>query len=167
MTETTVYTSGEAGLSYDHRKWRNQACQHHISVLEPRQRGPSGGADGWQVRVLFALAGYHLPRMRCVSVRRAIIMEIEVLAVKVGRDVPGLFAPLDFAVKRLKHPLFDLLAAVGVDRVGDVRVQLQPRIPVPVAVLQISVFVEAISAVIAIAGTQMVLFSAREAVVGE
>src|SRR4051812_28865228 len=66
----------------------------------------------------------------------AFIVELEIFTVKAGRDVARLAASLQLPVVRLQHAALDLLAARRVDRVRDVRVQLQPPavVAVPVAV---------------------------------
>lgn len=96
-----------------------------------------------------------------------VIIKLEILAVKVGRHIAGLFAALELALVGLMDDLLDLLPAVGVDGVRNVGVQLQAIVSaIAVAELEISLVIEPLAAVIAIAGAEMVLISAGRAVVG-
>ncbi|HEY2589808.1 MAG TPA: hypothetical protein VGI81_28955 [Tepidisphaeraceae bacterium] len=97
-----------------------------------------------------------------------IIVKLEILAVKAGRDVSGLFAPFQLPLIGLHDLIFDLVAAIGVDRVRNVGMELQPvLITLSVAELQIAFFVQSLAAMVAEAGTQVILLPAGGAVVGQ
>jgi len=72
-------------------------------------------------------------------------------------------------MKRQDDFLFDGLAALGVDGVGDVGVELQAAVAVVVAVLIFleTVFIQRRAAVIAKAGAEVIFFAAARAVVGQ
>src|SRR5688500_4273124 len=100
------------------------------------------------------------------------IIEIEVFAVKAGRDVPGLLGLLDLVVERAHHIALDGLTAFGVDGVGNVRVELEApvaahAVAIALLVAQVPVFVQLGAAVVAEAGTEVVLVAAAWAVVGK
>ncbi|HWE97999.1 MAG TPA: hypothetical protein VG269_28890 [Tepidisphaeraceae bacterium] len=98
---------------------------------------------------------------------RPVIIEIKVLSVKRGRNVPRKFAPLQFALIFVKNAGLDPRTAVGVNRVRNVGVQLQTVCAVAVSVLQMTLFVEPLAAVIAEAGAQVIFVAATWAMVGK
>ena len=70
------------------------------------------------------LAGDH------ARVARAVVVVIAAVVVVVGADVAGLLRPFAFLLIGLDDRALDDLAAGGVDRVGDVGVQLGPAVGV-------------------------------------
>ena len=60
---------------------------------------------------------------------------------------------------------FDLVAAVGVDGMGDIRVQLDARKAVALLRAEMAVFIEPAAAVVAVAGAEVVFVAATAAVV--
>ena len=93
--------------------------------------------------------------------------EIHILAVEARRHVTGLAAAFQLVVERADHHLLDGVAAIGMDGMGDVGVQLEPRVAVAVMVALAAVFVETAAAVVAVPGAEVVLFAAAPAMVGE
>src|SRR5581483_4966741 len=93
--------------------------------------------------------------------------KVKILGFERRWDVAGLLAPLDFALEFLAHALLDLRAAGGVDRMGDVRMQLHAHWAVAIAELMVTLLVEAMPAIVAVAGAKVVLFAAVGAVVRE
>jgi hypothetical protein len=101
------------------------------------------------------------------TANREIIVEIEVLSVKSRRDVSRLLAALQFPVIGRKDLFLDLSPAVRIDRMGDVGVKLEASSAgVSVAVVQISVAIQAASAMITKLCPEVVLFGALWAVIG-
>jgi hypothetical protein len=97
------------------------------------------------------------------------IEEIRVFAIEAGGDVAGLLGAFYFFVESQDDFLFDGLAALGVDGVGDVGVEFQAAVAVVVAVLVFleAVFIQRGAAVVAEAGAEVVFFAAAGAVVGQ
>lgn len=128
-----------------------------IRSMRPRLSvGISNTFDRSKLRGAFATAN------------REIIVEIKVLAVKARRDVSGLLAALQFPVISRKNLLLDLPSAVGVNRVGNVGVKLQAgSVCVSVAMLEVSVGIEPVPALITKFCTKMVLLCAFRAVIGD
>lgn len=94
---------------------------------------------------------------------------VEILAVEGGRDVTGQLAALEFLVEGVQHGFLDAVAAVGVDGVGDVGVELEAAVAVAVAILValVAVLVEARATLVAVAGAEVIFFTAAVAMVGE
>ena len=94
-----------------------------------------------------------------------IIVEIGQIAVKLGRNVAGELAPLDFVLVCRDGPALDLQPAIGIDRVGDVCMQFEPATHRPLH-LHAAVFVEPLAAVVAEAGPEVILLPAPPAARG-
>ena len=101
--------------------------------------------------------------LRCIGY----IVEIHVLPVKAGGDITRLFAAFKFIIECPDHPILDPMAALGVNRMGDVGVQFDAlmRLAISIVMALIAVFVEPAAAVVAVAGTQMIFFAAAAAMV--
>src|SRR2546421_481645 len=96
------------------------------------------------------------------------LSDVEVLAVQARGDIAGLLAAFQFDLEGVDDLLFDAVAAVGVDGVGDVGVELEPAaMAVAVLVAQVAIFVETAAAVVAVAGAEVVFVAAAAAMVGE
>lgn len=88
-----------------------------------------------------------------------------VLIIKTRRDIARFFTPLQFTEIRLEDRLLDLLAAFGADWMGDVSTQSQA--PAAAVAVRVSIFIESPSAVVAIAGAQVVSLGTRRATVAQ
>lgn len=95
------------------------------------------------------------------------IVKIKVFAVKAWRNVARLLAAFQFALKFLENLALNLLPACGIDRMGNVGMEFQPLLAVAAAILLVPVLIEAMAAMIAVAGTKMVLFIAMGAMIGK
>lgn len=95
------------------------------------------------------------------------IVKIKVFAVKAWRHVAGLLAALQFPLKLFENLAFNLLPAGGIDGMSDVGMKLQALLAVAAAILLVTVFIEAMAAMIAVTGAQMVLFVAMGAMIGK
>jgi hypothetical protein len=109
----------------------------------------------------------------CLLSRRHVIVKLKILPVKRRRYISRLLASLQFTVIGPKDPILDLLAALGIDRMGDIRMKLHSiriialPIGVPVSELEVPIVAQALATMIAISGPQVVLFVAGWAVVGD
>ena len=82
----------------------------------PQGRRILGSATG--------VAPMHIARARLGRFSTGVqIVKIKILAVKAGRDISGLLAALQLALKFLENLALDLLPAGGIDRMSDVRVE--------------------------------------------
>jgi hypothetical protein len=95
------------------------------------------------------------------------IINVQILAIQVGGDVPGHLAPFQFVKISGNHPAMDLVAALGVDRVRNISVQFQAAMAVSVLIAHEAVFVEAIAAIRAIAGAKVIFLTAAPAVIAQ
>lgn len=93
--------------------------------------------------------------------------EINVFAIESWGHVTGLFTAFQFGLIGGHDLLFHLLAALGVDRVRDVGVQFKPRHAVALVIFEVPAFVEPAAAVIAVAGAQVIFFTAAWAMIAE
>lgn len=113
-----------------------------------------------------AIAPMHIARARLGRFSTGVqIVKIKVFAVKARRDVPGLLATFQFPLKFLENLALNLLPAGGIDWMSDVGVEFQPLLTIATAILLITVFIEAVAAMIAVSGAQMVLFVAMGAMI--
>jgi len=115
-----------------------------------------------------AISPMHIARARLGRLTTGVqIVKIKVFAVKAWRDVSGLLAALQLPLKFLENLALNLLPAGGIDGMRNVGMEFQPLLSVATAILLIAVFVEAMAAMIAVAGAQMVLFIAMRAMIGK
>ena len=113
-----------------------------------------------------AISPMHIARARLGRFPTGMqIVKIKVFSVKAWRDVSRLFAALHLALKFLENLAFNLLPAGGIDGVRDVGVELQSLLAVATAILLIAIFIQAMAAVVAVSGAQMVLFIAMRAMI--
>ena len=95
------------------------------------------------------------------------IIVFDVLIVKIWRHISGTFAAFGFFMESVDDLMFDIVAALGVDGVCDVRVQFQPRRAVAVLMAQVALVVQSGTATVAEAGAEVVFFAAALAMVGQ
>jgi len=115
-----------------------------------------------------AISPMHIARARLGRFSTGVqIVKNKVFAVKAWRDVAGLLAALQFPLKFLENLALNLLPAGGIDGMRDVGMKFQPLLAVATAVLLIPVFIEAMAAMIAVAGAEMILFIAMGAMIGK
>jgi len=105
--------------------------------------------------------------LSCVHSSRHVIVNIEIFAVKTGRNISRHLAAFDLAVVCGEDRPLDLLAALGIDGVRDVGVQLEAVLAVSVAVGKVTVFVETPAAVVAETGAEVVFLRAVWAMIAE
>jgi len=115
-----------------------------------------------------AISPMHIARARLGRLTTGVqIVKIKVFAVKAWRDVSGLLAALQLPLKFLENLALNLLPAGGIDGVSNVGVEFQPLLAVATAILLIAIFIEAMAAMIAVAGAEMILFIAMGAMIGK
>src|SRR5882672_12334989 len=117
------------------------ACICHITSVSPvlcnwsRAKGPCSN-------VLVQRPRRPKAHRRTISGRSGGIIEIHVFAVKARRDIARLLAALQLALERPDDALLQLISAFGIDRMRNVRMQLQARMPVAILIALVAVFVE-------------------------
>ena len=78
-----------------------------------------------------------------------------------------MFTAFNFTVIGVDDLMFDVISALGVDGVGDVRVQFQTWCAVAALVAQVALVVEPGTAVVAETGAEVVFFATALAMVGQ
>jgi hypothetical protein len=100
--------------------------------------------------------------------RSVVIVEVGQIAVKFRRDIAGQFALLDLILIRVNRLAFDLKPAFSVDGMGDIGVEFEARPAMHSALhLHAAVFVEALAAVVAEAGAEVIFLSASAAAIAQ
>jgi len=96
-----------------------------------------------------------------------VIVNIKILAVKGWRNVARHLAAIKLAGVGSENGPLDLAAALRVDGMGDVGVQLQPVLAIAISMRKETIFVEPLATVIAEPGAQMVFFRASRAMIAQ
>src|SRR5205823_2607715 len=128
-------------LTSTHRSLCDKAQNPHPALSRDTGRGLGGeywnigsvrGAGGAEVATVGAAIGARAGGDGYA--RSGQVVDVQVLAVQIGRDIAGLFAALKLVEIGRDHPALDVLAAFGVDWVGDVGVQLEAAVAIAVLI---------------------------------
>src|SRR6266850_3015145 len=95
------------------------------------------------------------------------IIDVQVLPIQVGSYIAWHLAAFQLVKIGGNHPTMDFLAALGVDGVRDISVKFQAAMAVSVLIAHEAVFVEAIAAVGAIAGAEVIFLTAASAMIAQ